>query len=399
MEKPNIQIEENNEIQNLEENDQIEFLELSVINEICQIVEQIDSKCKNQKGEDIVNQRIKELGYSKILVNIYEKDITYLIKAYTDLGLAYFDIEYYEQAQEHLLNALKMNEYYCKNDNLSMKEYQIKILTNLSYCYLKNGNLDKALKLSEESLLINKTLSGEAHVSNADIYYILANIHSELKNFELAIKNYEKMLVIYENEYGYDQEKSAKILMRMGNIYKDENNISEAIDIYDKAYKMWEKIINDQNYEVLFKIAIILSELYILNKEYDSAYEILDKNEKDYGDKVERSLKEKLDYQKCKIKACSYNKGDSILLEEYLKIEDILNEQNVNTNNLAKLCIKIGNLYFKTNEKDKGFEYYKKAENIYILNGDNKYAIDIHNKIMELQKKEQLKELKKEESD
>ena len=54
------------------------------------MVEQIDSKCKGQIGEDIVNERIKQLAYSKILCNVYGKDITYLIKAYTNLGIAYF---------------------------------------------------------------------------------------------------------------------------------------------------------------------------------------------------------------------------------------------------------------------------------------------------------------------
>ena len=86
------------------------FLEISLIAEIIQTIEQIDSKCKGQVGEEIVNERIKQVAYSKLLCKVYNKDVTYLIKAYAQLGIAYLDINYFDQAQEHLLNAFKLNE-------------------------------------------------------------------------------------------------------------------------------------------------------------------------------------------------------------------------------------------------------------------------------------------------
>ena len=73
------------------------------------------------------------------------------------------------------------------DDNMSMKEYQIKILINLSKCYLESGKLETAQQISERSLLMNKTLFGEDHVSYADIYYVLAIIHTELKYYDAAI--------------------------------------------------------------------------------------------------------------------------------------------------------------------------------------------------------------------
>ena len=137
------------------------FLEVSVISEIFQTIDQIESRCKGQVGEDIVNERIKQVAYAKILCNVYNKDITYLIKAYTQLGIAYYDINYFEQAQEHLLNAFKLNENLSDEDNLNMKEYQIKILINLAKCYLENDKLEAALQISERSLKMNQTLFGE----------------------------------------------------------------------------------------------------------------------------------------------------------------------------------------------------------------------------------------------
>ena len=99
MESTEPQYQENPEMNKTDEDEpEIDFLELSVISEIIQIIEQIDYKCKGQKGEEIVHERIKQLAYSKVLCNVYGKDITYLIKAYANLGIAYLDIEYYEQA-------------------------------------------------------------------------------------------------------------------------------------------------------------------------------------------------------------------------------------------------------------------------------------------------------------
>ena len=146
-------------------NHRTDFLEISVIAEIIQLIEQIDNKCQGQIGEEIV-----------ILCNVYGKDVTYLIKAYAQLGIAYLDITYYEQAQEHLLRAFKLNEDLSDESNLNMEEYQIKILVNLSKCYLENDKENAALQICERSLKMNQTLFGEEHISNADIYYVLANI-------------------------------------------------------------------------------------------------------------------------------------------------------------------------------------------------------------------------------
>ena len=379
---------------------QIDFLEVSVISEIVQIIEQIEAKCKGKSGEDIVNERIKQLAYSKILCNVYNKDITYLIKAYASLGIAYLDIEYYDQAQEHLLNAFKLNENLSDDDNLNMKEYQIKILINLSKCYLENDKLEAALQISTRSLKMNQTLFGESHVSNADIYYVLAKVNTKLKNYKVAIENLTYMFNIYENIYGYDSEKSAKISMEMGQIYELQDDIENAIEFYRNSYKIWEKIINDDNYEVLFQIAIKLSELYASmikpedsknegNKKIEEPYLILEETDTNYGDKFERSLKDKVVYQRCRIKACSFTKNKELYLKEHLRLENILNESNENQKTMAKTYINIGYLYLENNEKEKCLEYLKKAENIFISNGDSKLANDIRQKMNEIEKQKQ----------
>ena len=365
------------------------FLEISVISEILQTIDQIESRCKGQVGEDIVNERIKQVAYAKILCNVYNKDITYLIKAYTQLGIAYYDINYFEQAQEHLLNAFKLNENLSDEDNLNMKEYQIKILINLAKCYLENDKLEAALQISERSLKMNQTLFGENHISNADIYYVLAKVNTKMKKYQTAIENLRNMFEIYEKIYGFDSEKTAKICMEIGQIYDLWNKLNDAIEYYNNSYHIWEKIITDDNYEVLFQLAILLSELYVKVDKGEDAYQILVSTDDNYSDKFQRSLKNRVVYQRCRIKACSLIKDMDLYLQENLKLEQILNEANENQKALAKTCINIGFIYNEKKEKEKAIEYLLKAQKIFQANGDTKLANDMKTRIEEMKNKDE----------
>jgi tetratricopeptide (TPR) repeat protein len=152
------------------------FLENAVVNEIQQNIDVLEDKCKSASGEEIVDMRIRQLAYSKILCNVYDKDITGLIKAYTNLAIAYLEICYFEQAQEHILKALQLYENINDDLGLATKEYQIKILINLAKCYMENNKLTAALAICQKCLKMNQTLLGDDHVSNGDIIYVLAKV-------------------------------------------------------------------------------------------------------------------------------------------------------------------------------------------------------------------------------
>jgi len=152
------------------------FLNNSVVKDIIQNIESIESKCKDKIGIDVIQMRTQQLSLSKILFNVYEKDIMYLIKAYTQLAVSYIDIDYFEQAQEHLLSAFKLIENLIDDSNLTSKEYQIKILINLAKCYLENGKVSTAFSIGEKCLKINQTLMGAEHISNVEFFYVLAKV-------------------------------------------------------------------------------------------------------------------------------------------------------------------------------------------------------------------------------
>lgn len=83
------------------------------------------------------------------------------------------------------------------------------------------------------------------------------------------------MFEIYEKLYGFESEKSAKICMELGQIYELSDNLSDAVEYYRNSYSIWEKIIKDNDHDVLFTLAIKLSELYEKTENFQSAYEVL----------------------------------------------------------------------------------------------------------------------------
>ena len=189
------------------------------------------------------------------------------------------------------------------------------------------------------------------------------------------------MFSIYEKIYGYDSEKSAKISMEMGQIYELAGEIKDSIEFYENSYNIWKKIIKDNNYEVLFQISMKLSELYAMIEDFTSSYEKLIYTEREFGDKLKRSLKDRVVYQRCRIKACSLNNDINNLLDEHLKLVEILKETDENKKTLAKTLVQIGSIYLENNESEKGLDYLRQAKRIFNENGDKKCENEINIRI------------------
>ena len=98
-----------------------------------------------------------------------------------------------------------------------------------------------------------------------------------MRNYNGALDNLKKMFQIYETVFGFESEKTAKVLTEIGQIHELAENIQEAIDSYKDSFAIWEKIIKDANYEVLLTLAIKISELFAITANEAHAYEFLKK--------------------------------------------------------------------------------------------------------------------------
>ena len=165
--------------------------------------------------------------------------------------------------------------------------------------------------------------------------------------------------------------------MEIGQVYDMWNLENDSIEYYRKSYEIWEKIINDDNYEVLFQISMKLSDLYSKLKKDEEAYNILCETDAKYEEKTKILPRDRFKYQQMRIQKCKIKNELNLVLEEYLRLEKFLDEQSENQKTLAKTCVSIGYIYLELGEKQKCIDYLSKAEHIFKVNGDKKYEADI----------------------
>lgn len=388
-------------IKNDEDNQ--DFLELTVVAEKLQKIEQIEELCKTEKGEKAVTARTRQLGYARLLVNLYHKSPFFLVQAHTELGIAYLDMKYNEQALEHLLAAYKLNGPISSSTNNNnedidkLRQYHIKILVKLADCYLQKGDTEKALKISNKTLEENKKIYNENHISNVDIYYIIANSYTKLEKYKESNETFKIIYDIYEKYYGYYSDKMAKVCLERAQVYEAWGLLFDSIEYYMNSYTIWDKIIKDNNYEIMFVIALKVAGLYGLLDDNENAYNILNDTENKYGDFVERNGKKKYKYQKEKIKYSM--KGDlEVVLKENLKLEEILRENDENRKALAKTCVTIGYIYLEMKKKKMCIDYLKKAQDVFELNRDEASVEAIAKRINEIELDEKENGSKRDES-
>jgi tetratricopeptide (TPR) repeat protein len=152
-----------------------------------------------------------------------------------------------------------------------------------------------------------------------------------MKNYKEAIDFLTKMFELYEKVHGFESEKSAKIFMELGQIYELSENINDAIEYYKSSYTIWEKTISDGNYELLFTLAIKISELYEKMQKIQEAFEILKVTETKYSNKLDSKYNKKMiSFKKLLINYASSIQDLDVYLEELIGLEvNIINLENV----------------------------------------------------------------------
>ena len=365
-----------------------DFLEISLINEIKQTINQLELKCQGKIGESVVEDRCRQLSYAHVLVDVYKKPISNLIDPSAKLGEAYYDIKYFEQAKEHIENAISYNEdpSNSKNEVLT-DDYLLRLTIKLSKCHLETKLYESSLKLAERALFENQKLFGEDDITNAEIYDIMYQCEKNLGNYLKAIEYLNILFNLYEKIYSKVSEQCAFIYNEIGDMYKLLKQIPEAIDYYIKYYNLKEELLKEKgDFEELFQIAIKIGELYAEEKEYVKAYNILKKTDDEYNNGYNRTIKDRVIYQRLICSVTSFFEDNDYYLKELFKLEEILKDCNENKKTLARTYLQIGHIFKKKKEIKKSLDYFTKAEKIFIEHNDMKLIGDVQKIIKEVKK-------------
>ncbi len=176
---------------------------------------------------------------------IETKDWKRLTKLITNID--FFDF-FYKQNRKHELMRFCLQLSNSKNLAAAFKKSIDELIKNgieddLLYNFTNEiaqmlrdmGLPAEALPFAQQSLNIQKKITGEDDDKIADIYREIAEIQRLLKDFESAFYNYNAALQIYLNKYGENSKQVATIYHDFAEFYRDQNNYDEAIRYNKKA--------------------------------------------------------------------------------------------------------------------------------------------------------------------
>ena len=177
--------------------------------------------------------------------------------------------KYYQQAFEHLTNALKLNSTLLAKIE-ETKQYHSHILTLLGRCYMEGGNANDALKLLEKSLAMNKAILGEEDFSNCSIHSIMARVYIKKKMYKEAIQHLSTVWEFCEVKFGMKSKETARVFLELADAHDKNKEHEGAIEFQKRAFDTFKEL-EDTDPDELVQMAVKLGEMYINAGNIDAA--------------------------------------------------------------------------------------------------------------------------------
>jgi len=155
----------------------------------------------------------------------------------------------------------------------------------LSTYYLFDGSYDILRELSNESLTLSRNLGQPLYTGHAKRF--MAESYSEYRHWDSARINYEQSIKIFADLGSSADSSRATSLDNMGNCYRDKKIYPKALEYYDQAYKLFDKINSDWG-----KATVLGNRGYLYTKQNEfvtaekmirEAYELFKKINNRYG--------------------------------------------------------------------------------------------------------------------
>lgn len=290
----------------------------------------------------IINIKLGDMLYSKALYNkAFNKYYTALglcnfhfntklkTKIYILLGSCKIQSLNYEEALSYLFKA-----YYKLNEHDDLESYQ-RCIFNIAIAYKKTKEyanaliyIDKLVTTCDPSSSLNKYI---------DIIILEANCYIEQKQYQVAIRLYTQLLNGYKNKLGASL---GFIYNNLGFIYLQLKDITIALDYFDNAIKVREKLDRvNLSHSIINK-----AEVFIETEDYEEAVKLLlnglslsiSFNENEYMLIAYKHL----------ARIYAKQKDLSNLENTYLKIIDILEQSSSPT--IIEFYTKLSILYIET---------------------------------------------------
>lgn len=274
---------------------------------------------------------------------------------------------------EYLANRLEVSVDYL----LETKEMQAKKITdNLiiqSEIYIKYRDLEKAKQ--EINKIMNICTEYQLIENYGKCSFLLATINLEQKDHNSAMINFEKALYFFIQKD--DKENIAKCYINIGKIYLQDKFYKGAIS----NFKFAEDIVKDNTVSDLNLKKDLYSNIsfcYTQLKEDSNALEYIEKVKK-----LDVNISSKEEANLIVLKANKLlNSGKYEEAREHFKNALSLLDKESNKTDLAKVYLRVCEVYENIGENNKALEYCKKAYDIK-KNDEDECMLDVTTKIID----------------
>lgn len=203
----------------------------------------------------------KSLNYFKKALELaikLNKESTYFCECYNYIGRVYQSRSEYGKSLEYYSKSL---EYYLPSINATT-------YNNIASIYKQQGQYNLALKAAEDSFSLAKQYNKAQlprTLSN------LGNIYWAIGNKQQAIQQHQMSLNLASHTSASKRDKHF-ILLQLGNLYSELNDVNTAKEYYNKALELAKSIIDPI---ALTESRAIIGEIFLKEKKFQNAIDEL----------------------------------------------------------------------------------------------------------------------------
>jgi len=187
------------------------------------------------------------------------KDSVGIARTYSDMGVTDMFAGKLDAALIQHKKALEMRKKIKDANDIGISHNYVATI------YKRQGKFNEALATVKEGIPYNLQFGDSRFI--IDAYVEAGDIYLELKDYKNAIANYNLALEVAKKNNS--QNYQAKTLMLIGNANKNTGNIREALN----SLQMADNIVLSNDYKTRRFIYKTLTETYIINDDYKSAYQ------------------------------------------------------------------------------------------------------------------------------
>ncbi|PFR04433.1 hypothetical protein COK31_11235 [Bacillus cereus] len=264
----------------------IDFLESSEIDDKSPLIRAYNNLSLVYESLGELNKAVLNIQKSVKLTKKYlTEDSMEMIECYNNLGLHYYrDFEYNSNTLNPDKNKLILAKKYLRK-SLAISEklvgkghiLQNVTLNNLGMVYEALGENIKAKENYQDGLnILYKNLGNITHSQITTIKYNLGNIIFKLGDYH---KGKDLLLDVIEDDrkiYGEKNIEVAKDYKKLGEMYMCQQEYTEAITFFEKAFNIFESTLGPNNYRTLMTLQNLFDAL-LKNSNYKKAKRIFPK--------------------------------------------------------------------------------------------------------------------------